>query len=234
MVRRKERQVLTKWVVVERNYRGRYVALRGLSFASEDDAKAHIKAKFNPRCHDRYHVESRQVKPDDDSLRMSCQCCGRKILANLGSIAHHGYQRPDYGWQTASCMGAKELPFEVDRKALGRLIEALKDLEKRMKAARKACANEETPIVREWKGWGKDAKKFSFEFTRANFESEEARKALRDSGRYEYEFDALLKVELADHDSGLRSIARDIKDQQARFDGWKQSHEWKGGQWAAL
>jgi hypothetical protein len=227
--------MLTKWVVVERNFRGRCVALRGLSFASEEDAKAHIISKINPKVHSRYHVESRQVKPDDDSLRMVCQCCGRKILANLGSVAHHGYQRPDYGYQTASCMGAKELPFEVDRKALGRLIVALKDLESRMQAAREACSNEETPIIREWKkGRYGNEQKFRFEFTRANFEAQDARKALRDSGRYDRDFDDLLKIELANHDSGLRNIARDIKDQQARYDGWKQTHEWKGGQWAAL
>jgi hypothetical protein len=40
---------------------------------------------------------------------------------------------------------------------------------------------------------------------------------------------------LASHDSRLSSIARDIKQQQARYDGWKQTHEWKGdGLWAVL
>jgi hypothetical protein len=43
-----------------------------------------------------------------------------------------------------------------------------------------------------------------------------------------------LKAELASHDSRLRSIARDIKDQQARYDGWKQTHEWGDGLWAVL
>jgi hypothetical protein len=35
----------------------------------------------------RFHVEKRLIKADNDALRMTCQCCGRKILANLGSIA---------------------------------------------------------------------------------------------------------------------------------------------------
>jgi hypothetical protein len=227
--------VLVKWVIVEQNYRGRRVAMRGLSFESPEAAQAHIDSKFNPNYRSRYSVESREVKLDDDSLRMSCQCCGRKILANLGSIALHGYQRPDYGYQTASCMGAKELPFEVDRKALGRMIVALQQMEARMQAARNDCASEITPIVRQCsRGHDANKQKFSFEFTRANFESPEARKALNDSGRYDRSFDDLLKVELANHDSGLRSIASDIKMHQARFDGWKQSHEWRGGQWAAL
>jgi hypothetical protein len=221
--------MLTKWVVVEQTFRGRFVAVRGLSFESKAAAEAHIADKISPKARSRFSVESRKVKLDDDSLRMTCQCCGRKILSNLGSVAHHGYQRPDYGWQTASCMGAKELPFEVDREVLGRMIAVLQGMEGRMKAARDDCANEITPIVRTWKRG-----QFSFEFTRANFQSLEARKALNASGRYEREFDALLKVELARHDSGLRGIAADIKMQQARFDGWNQSHEWRGGQWAAL
>jgi hypothetical protein len=46
-----------------------------------------------------------------------CQICGRLIQAKKGLIAHHGYKRPDRGsgWQTASCMGAKHLPYEVSR-----------------------------------------------------------------------------------------------------------------------
>ena len=46
----------------------------------------------------------------------TCQICGRAILAKTGLIAHHGYQRPDgRGYQTASCPGARELPYEVSR-----------------------------------------------------------------------------------------------------------------------
>ena len=44
-----------------------------------------------------------------------CQICGRPIRAKTGVIAHHGYTRPQYGsgWQTASCYGARALPYEV-------------------------------------------------------------------------------------------------------------------------
>lgn len=56
----------------------------------------------------------------------TCQICARAIHAGTGMIAHHGYERPGRGWQTASCMGARELPFEVSRDALGRWIESVK------------------------------------------------------------------------------------------------------------
>jgi len=47
-----------------------------------------------------------------------CQICGRAIKANTGVIAHHGYQRPGDGWQTASCMGARFRSYEVACDAL--------------------------------------------------------------------------------------------------------------------
>ena len=43
----------------------------------------------------------------------TCQICGRIIKAKNGLIAHHGYQRPGQGWQTASCFGARYRPYEV-------------------------------------------------------------------------------------------------------------------------
>lgn len=53
---------------------------------------------------------------------MTCQICGRPIFAELGRIAHHGYERPGHGWQTASCYGALHLPYEASRDALTAII----------------------------------------------------------------------------------------------------------------
>jgi hypothetical protein len=64
------------------------------------------------------------VQPvEDRSKAQTCQICGRAILASKGLIAHHGYQRPQ-GWhaQTASCYGARELPYERDCTVLQRYI----------------------------------------------------------------------------------------------------------------
>jgi hypothetical protein len=46
-------------------------------------------------------------------MNSTCQICERTIKAKTGVIAHHGYQRPGDGWQTASCFGARNLPYEV-------------------------------------------------------------------------------------------------------------------------
>lgn len=45
----------------------------------------------------------------------TCQICAREIKAKSGIIAHHGYTRPESGWQTDSCMGARQLPYEKSR-----------------------------------------------------------------------------------------------------------------------
>ena len=177
------------------------------------------------------------MKKSDEGKRMHCQACGRAILTKRGTIAHHGYGRPEAYLQTASCMGAKELPFEVDRKVLGRLIVALKDMQTRMQGVRDHIAREVLPVERQYTvGFGPKVEKRSFKFWRITFESEQSQEALHHGGWFDYKFDDLLKAELASHDGRLRSIAREIKDQQDRYDGWRQTHEWGDGDglWATL
>lgn len=60
-----------------------------------------------------------------ESDTKTCQICGRGIKALAGAIAHHGYQRPGIGWQTASCFGAQCAPFEVSRVTLKTWINRL-------------------------------------------------------------------------------------------------------------
>lgn len=52
----------------------------------------------------------------------TCQVCGRAIQARAGVIAHHGYRRPGQGHQTASCFGARRLPFQLAHDAIDNAI----------------------------------------------------------------------------------------------------------------
>lgn len=66
----------------------------------------------------------------DDQDRMECQICERKIKAKSGLIAHHGYTRPtENGWtyQTQSCAGARELPYEKSCELIPPYINAMTD-----------------------------------------------------------------------------------------------------------
>jgi hypothetical protein len=166
-----------------------------------------------------------------EAATMTCQCCGSKFLANTGKMAHHGYERPGYGYQTASCMGARHLPFEVDRSQLGRLIDALKEHRVRMIDHRHALTAETVAITREWEiGRWNDRKRQSFDFTRENFESEDGKAARKAIGFYG-DFDELKTKELTHQDRRIDSISQDIKGQQSRYDGWKQTHQWVAGEW---
>lgn len=62
----------------------------------------------------------------------TCQICARAIKANTGYIAHHGYTRPGNGWQTSSCMGAQQLPYEVSRDYIPVVIERYEAIKKNL------------------------------------------------------------------------------------------------------
>lgn len=59
------------------------------------------------------------VKPpaNPEQLRLTCGCCTRPIAVlggtPTGRMAHHGYERPGEGWQTASCPGIGFMPLET-------------------------------------------------------------------------------------------------------------------------
>ena len=160
---------------------------------------------------------------------MTCQCCGRAIFAETGVIAHHGYQRPGGGWQTASCAGARELPFEVSRDALGRLIVSLKRWETDAVSMMAAVANGLVPVVvtivdrtaPRSRQTGDHPSK-SVEVTRANFD--EVRAA--NPGAFYGDFDDLKEKDVAHRAREIAGVRDEIKAQQARFDGWTKTHDW--------
>ncbi|MGY3588048.1 hypothetical protein [Bradyrhizobium sp. USDA 4350] len=155
---------------------------------------------------------------------MTCQCCGRKIFAETGSIAHHGYERPGGGWQTASCPGARELPFEVDRAALGALIRRLQQWETDAVAMRVEIDLEYAPVIvtvadkskpRDRMTGGYPSK--AVELTRA---TDVAATGLKGT------FDDYKADDLRNRAREIEGIRREITAQKARFDSWKQTHEW--------
>jgi hypothetical protein len=91
----------------------RYNVMTGMNYAERQAYRESRKAQIA------------EEKARKQASAMTCQCCGRQIFAQRGKIAHHGYERPGYGWQTASCMGALYAPFEVFRDRLADLIVSL-------------------------------------------------------------------------------------------------------------
>jgi hypothetical protein len=70
-------------------------------------------------------IASKAAQAEADAKAPHCQVCARPILANTGIIAHHGYERPGSGWQTASCFGARALPYERAHDKLDLAIESV-------------------------------------------------------------------------------------------------------------
>ena len=76
--------------------------------------------------------EPKQRQSDNAQLNVrefgfmpSCQICGRDdILATRGIMSHHGYERR-FGYHTASCWGARRLPYEVAKDALEEVLPEL-------------------------------------------------------------------------------------------------------------
>ena len=170
---------------------------------------------------------------------MTCQCCGRQVLAATGLIAHHGYRRPSDGWQSASCEGARTLPFEVSRARLGRLIEELRAEQVSEARHMDAVELEACPVVLvvpdRSKPNGADGRRptRSVTVTRASFV--EAQSA-GDIDVWIPDFDSLKARDLKYRARGVDALTREIAEQSARFEGWRKTHEWNPveGAWRAL
>lgn len=172
---------------------------------------------------------------------MTCQCCGRAIFAETGVIAHHGYQRPGGGWQTASCAGARELPFEVNRDALGKLIVYLKSWKARAvkgladaKAERISLTIIFSDYSQKRDAYGRRPTK-EIEVTRATFDAVKAENAnnFRSNGIY-YDFDYVKENDICSRASAIKKISDEIAVQTQRYNGWKQTHEWNNDTWKKI
>lgn len=182
-----------------------------------------------------------------EAAQMTCQCCGGLFLANTGLMAHHGYRRPGDGWQTASCSGAKELPFEVSRDKLGAMIDRLKDwlsdavyVRGEVEAERIKVALTYTDKTSPGMRYGDRPKKTvhldreSFDAVRQKVEAEQG-----DETFSRYGWDGFDKVKAADirvRDYQIHATREEIAALQARYDGWKQTHQWSvaSEKWEAI
>lgn len=54
--------------------------------------------------------------------RGECQICGQSYGTKAGVVAHHGYQRPGWGFHTKGCYGGRRQPYEESRNAIPHYI----------------------------------------------------------------------------------------------------------------
>ncbi len=72
-------------------------------------------------------VSPKPINPD--RVVKTCPVCFRPIAVVRGLMAHHGYQRPAIGWQTASCPGTRFRPLEQSTDGL---VWSIEEQEKRL------------------------------------------------------------------------------------------------------
>lgn len=121
-------------------------------------------------------------------MNTTCQVCGRDIKAKTGLIAHHGYTRPGGGWQTESCAGAKNLPYEQSCDVLPNVIATTRDYIGQTETNKKTFA-ENPPNELIWKGF------FDNEFVvlrRPEGFNPEGENFIRRPGTYENEYNKKL------------------------------------------
>ncbi|UTC29689.1 hypothetical protein BAJUN_00590 [Bajunvirus bajun] len=177
-------------------------------------------------------------RDERDAKAMTCQCCARKILAETGQIAHHGYERPGDGYQTASCPGALHLPFEVERGALELHIRSVSNALVQYNIHTVKIRDEEVGF-----GWSYTARgavawtpiKKTVTITRETFD--EAVKTWAAERQYQEQqptFDDLKARTLAMREGQRKRELDYIHGQQHRYDHWTQTHERRDGAWVAL
>jgi hypothetical protein len=183
------------------------------------------------------------AQAERDAKAMTCQCCARRILAETGEIAHHGYQRPGTGWQTASCFGAKALPFEVDRARLGDMLVSLKAQRDTLIKALAEIEAETRPVSYTYsdrtdctQSWHKGVPR-TIRVTRETFDAEyDAIHDKRGARAVKPTFDMVKAGVLSGLGGEKRMVEGEIAFQQPRYDGWSQTHRWDdaGKGWIAL
>ena len=217
----------------------------GMTYAQRQEHRARRK------------IEIAAEKVKKQATAKTCQCCARQIFAEVGTIAHHGYERPGHGYQTASCMGAKFLPFEASRDRLGEMIVMLKDMKARYVEVRAEAAAEKFPIrktyvnynaprVMEHGTWGdKKHPTVELEFTRENFATL-VEQNTGDHGSHKlwtaYEatsvkkggFNKLKTDDLATRDRQIKGVTEHIAECEKRYAGWKQTHRWTNDGWVTI
>jgi hypothetical protein len=144
----------------------------------------------------------------------TCQICERQIEAAHGLIAHHGYERPNLGSgiQTASCFGARRMPWQIDREALADWLGVLAD---EIECARKRCEHLASGFPRVPGPFVPRPKDDPFRKISTTHQP------LIDSHHAEYS--KWLEIARADAASSLRTLKAEYVRQKARFDAWKET-----------
>lgn len=222
----------TRW----EEYRRR---LKALMLEGKTKAEAHLIALPEHEARiARRKLEIQIEKERAAAQAKTCQICGRPIFAESGVIAHHGYQRPGDGWQTASCPGARELPYEVSRERLGWYVGILYDTQMRHVLDLSKIQTETVSIRVEW-----EENELPNRFRKVTKSTVVTRETFDEVMRmfpncaaqlkkrtYEFPYVAnfdKVKADAIKHtEQQIKYFADAHREQAQRWYDWKQTHQW--------
>lgn len=155
----------------------------------------------------------------EEETPCTCQICGRAIKANSGVIAHHGYKRPEYGFQTASCSGARHLPYEQSCDAIQPAIDANRNAIERTEAAIAELKANPPAQLRCEKYAGAWKRPTIVMVDRPVFFNVE--NAMRSSTDRMYDYTSLFRDEINKREKAIKEWQAGIDYLQKRLDDWK-------------
>ena len=162
----------------------------------------------------------------------TCQICARTIKLKDGpNLAHHGYQRPGSGWQTASCWGARELPYEVSCDVLKRwVIELAKQRDAARGRAEGTVEKLYLKVASDWRKARHDPTRETYETVTEATLGETLAKYPRMGDYHGAAYKPLTWAHLVEryrHDQRTQAEHAEMerRDQQARLDAWKPPAE---------
>lgn len=184
-------------------------------------------------------VELAAAKQEKLKLQRTCQICGRDIFAETGKIAHHGYRRPHHqGYQTASCFGARALPFEQSRERLGEYIAMLEAERDKYAALAERVKAETIPIRYHYREcWGVRYNRRQYDARMIFVDNREAFAWIHAMYlAHEHTapnatvktFEDIRDADAADYQAEADACERERFLQQARWNAWVQLEQPKG------
>lgn len=148
--------------------------------------------------------------------KATCQVCGRAIKANTGLIAHHGYKRPYDGWQTASCEGARYVPYEVSCDRLREVVGMVKSFIEKQEEALAVFLSTPPQVIAVYdrcSAWGQADK---IEYTKPDDFNQDSYRS-----RIPRTYENAYSNRKYDYERNIRAAKVDLSIMERRLNEWK-------------
>ena len=155
-------------------------------------------------------------------MKNTCQICEREVKVPHGLTSHHGYSRPGYGWQTASCPGARELPYELSCDLIPPVIQGIKNYKRGLEDKIESFMTKPPKVLTKTHKNIYSGQETTEEYERPeDFNAQAVIDGTEYVGYYE-EYKKNFQSAIREMNRTIVDCDRDIVRLQARVDNWKK------------